>query len=86
MGRRGALLLSTIFHVIAALLVVYGGMYAGFGQWYWIGSCVFIGLLIYQHILVKPDDLSKVNLAFMTTNGIASVIFSVFVLLQLFLG
>ena len=85
MGRRGALILSTIFHFIAALLVVYAGMYAGFGKWYWLGCMLFIGLLIYQHMLVKPNDLSKVNIAFMTTNGIASVIFSGFVLLELFL-
>jgi 4-hydroxybenzoate polyprenyltransferase len=45
-----------------------------------------MGLLIYQHRLVKPNDLSKVNRAFFTTNGIASVVFAVFVLLDLFIG
>jgi len=39
--------------------------------------------LIYQHTLVKKDDLSRVNLAFFTTNGIASVIFGIFVILEL---
>ena len=42
-------------------------------------------LLIYQHLLVKPNDLGKVNLAFFTTNGIASVLFAMFVILDLFL-
>ncbi|HEY6161210.1 MAG TPA: UbiA-like polyprenyltransferase [Bacteroidia bacterium] len=84
LGRRGALILSTVFHLISALLVVYAGFLAQFDLWYWIGTSIFIGLLVYQHLLVKPDDLSKVNLAFMTTNGIASVIFCVFVLLELF--
>jgi 4-hydroxybenzoate polyprenyltransferase len=46
---------------------------------------VFAGLLIYQHLLVKPNDLSKVNIAFMTTNGIASIVFAVFVILDLML-
>jgi 4-hydroxybenzoate polyprenyltransferase len=47
---------------------------------------VFIGMLIYQHSIVKPTDLSKVNIAFMTANGIASVVFAVFVLLDIFLN
>jgi 4-hydroxybenzoate polyprenyltransferase len=45
---------------------------------------VFAGMLIYQHSVVKPDDLRKVNLAFMTANGIASVVFAVFVISDLF--
>jgi 4-hydroxybenzoate polyprenyltransferase len=84
LGRRGALALSTVFHAISAALVIYAGVYAAFDLWYWAGAVVFCGLLVYQHLLVKPNDLSRVNLAFMTTNGIASVIFCVFVLLELF--
>ena len=41
---------------------------------------IFIGMLVYQQSIVKPYDLSKVNLAFMTANGIASIVFSVFVI------
>jgi 4-hydroxybenzoate polyprenyltransferase len=51
---------------------------------YWTGVAVFIGMLIYQHSIVKPNDLKKVNLAFMTANGIASVIFACFVIADLF--
>jgi 4-hydroxybenzoate polyprenyltransferase len=47
---------------------------------YWIGAAIFIGLLIYQHTLVKVNDISKINLAFGTTNGIASVVYAVFVI------
>ena len=47
-------------------------------------AAIFIGMLIYQHTLVKPTDLRKVNLAFMTTNGIASVVFAIFVITDLF--
>ena len=67
-------------------LIFYAGIYGNFGIWYWIGVGIFCALLIYQHILVKPNDLSKVNMAFFTTNGIASVVFAVFVLLDLFLN
>jgi 4-hydroxybenzoate polyprenyltransferase len=83
-GKKLTLLLSDLFHVFSAGLVICAGIYAHFGILYWIGTAVFTGLLIYQHRLVKPDDLSRVNLAFMTTNGIASILFSVFVLLELF--
>ncbi|HEV7231128.1 MAG TPA: UbiA-like polyprenyltransferase [Bacteroidia bacterium] len=86
LGKRNTLILSDVFHVLSALLVISAGLYAGFGIWYWIGTAIFTGLLIYQHLLVKPDDLSRVNLAFMTTNGVASVLFSVFVLIELMLS
>jgi 4-hydroxybenzoate polyprenyltransferase len=42
-------------------------------------------MLVYQHSIVKPNDLKKVNLAFMTANGIASVIFAIFVIADLFI-
>ena len=44
---------------------------------------MFSILLIYQHTLVKIDDLSKINLAFFTTNGVASIIFGTFVIIEL---
>jgi 4-hydroxybenzoate polyprenyltransferase len=84
LGKKGALMLSNVLHVISASFVIYAGWYAHFNTWYWIGTVIFISMLIYQHTLVKPNDLSKVNLAFATTNGIASVVFSVFVLIDLF--
>ncbi len=83
LGLRGSLFLSALSHLIAAGLVILAGYLAHFGSWYWTGAGLFIALLIYQHRLVKPDDLSKVNLAFMTTNGIASLLFAFFVILEL---
>jgi 4-hydroxybenzoate polyprenyltransferase len=85
LGKKGALTLSSMLHICSALCVIYAGYYAHFNLWYWIGVLFFCCLLTYQHLLVKPNDLSKVNLAFFTTNGIASVIFAVFVLLDLYL-
>ena len=83
-GKTKALRISELLHLLAASCVVYAGIYGHFGILYWCGVAVFIGLLIYQHILVKPNDLSKVNMAFFTTNGIASVVFAIFVILDLF--
>lgn len=53
------------------------------GLLFWTGAGVFTALLIYQHFLVKHDDLSKVTLAFGTTNGIASVFFASMVIIDL---
>jgi 4-hydroxybenzoate polyprenyltransferase len=67
------------------MFVVVAGWLSGFGILYWIGATLFSGLIIYQHTLVKPDDLRKVNIAFATTNGIASLVFAVFVVTELIL-
>jgi 4-hydroxybenzoate polyprenyltransferase len=85
-GKTKALRISELLHLLSAVFVIAAGIYGNFGLWYWIGVGVFCALLIYQHLLVKPTDLSKVNMAFFTTNGIASVVFAVFVLLDIFLN
>ncbi len=84
-GKRKALIISTFLHMITAFTVLFAGYYAGFGWFYYIGSGIFISLLIYQHKLVKPNDISRVNRAFGTTNGIASVVFAIFFLLEVLL-
>ncbi len=83
LGKKRALLLSTILHIICAVIVIIAAIMGNFGWLHWIGAIAFIGLLFYQHLLVKPNDLSKINLAFFTTNGVASVIFGIFVILDL---
>lgn len=85
LGIKKALLLSVFLHILCGLLIVYTGFSGHFGLYYWIGTLVFLSLLTYQHFLVKPNDLSKVNLAFFTTNGIASVVFGGFVVLDVLL-
>lgn len=85
LGKTKALKVSQLLHGLSAIAVVAAGIQGNFGGWYWAGIAVFIGMLIYQHSIVKPTDLSKVNIAFMTANGIASVVFAVFVLLDIFL-
>lgn len=83
LGRKGALNLSNMLHLITAALVIFIGFQLH-GEWlYGLGASIFIGLLAYQHYLVKPNDISKVNMAFATTNGIASVVFAVFVVLEI---
>ncbi|HTS43918.1 MAG TPA: UbiA-like polyprenyltransferase [Puia sp.] len=85
LGKASALRVSELLHLLSTACVVTAGLYGTLGWWYWIGVAIFTGMLIYQHALVKPNDLSKVNLAFMTANGIASVVFAIFVIADIFL-
>jgi len=78
LGKRGALNLSIFLHFISIGLIFIFGVLSGLGILFWIGSIIFFVILIYQHFLVKPNDLSRINLAFFTTNGVASVIFAIF--------
>ena len=84
LGKRKALSLSVILHGISAIFIILPGIMADFGILYWPGAFIFISLLIYQHSLVKPTDLSKVNIAFFTTNGIASIVFALFTIGSLY--
>jgi 4-hydroxybenzoate polyprenyltransferase len=84
-GRKRALAISTLVHFITFILVLLAGFTGKGGFLFWTGAFIFTILLIYQHRLVKHDDLSKVTLAFATTNGIASILFAIFVILDLIL-
>jgi 4-hydroxybenzoate polyprenyltransferase len=83
-GRRNALMISSILHSLTFLLVITSGLLGKSGYFYWAGALLFSSLLLYQHLIVKHDDLSRVNLAFGTTNGIASILFALFVIIDLF--
>lgn len=86
LGKAKALLVSEVLHLLSAAVVIAAGKFGSFGWLYWIGVLVFIGMLVYQHSIVKPTDLRRVNLAFMTANGIASVVFAIFVITDLFMN
>jgi len=84
-GGDKALKIARVFHVVSASFIVAAYCIGVFHWLYLIGMMVFIGMLIYQQSIVKPNDLSKVNLAFMTANGIASIVFSIFVISSIIL-
>ena len=84
-GKSKALRVSELLHLFSAAFVISAGVYGKFGISYWIGIAIFAGMLVYQHSIVKPNDLRRVNLAFMTANGFASVVFAAFVLFDLFI-
>lgn len=83
LGAKKALMVSRFLHLGSGALVICAGIYGHFNFLYWIGASVYISMLIYQHRLVKPDDLSRVNIAFINTNSIASICFAIFTILAL---
>ena len=86
LGVKKGLWFSRFLHLIAIVLIIVIGSQNNFQYLYWIGSLLFIGLLFLQHSIIKEDDFSKINIAFFTTNGVASIIFCVFVLLDIFIN
>jgi len=80
LGKVKGLRVSELLHVLSAACVIIAGVYGHFHWLYWGGVAIFVSMLVYQHSVVKPTDLRRVNLAFMTANGIASVVFAVFVI------
>jgi 4-hydroxybenzoate polyprenyltransferase len=84
LGQAGALNLSRCLHVAAFGLLILFGILLHLSIIYWLGVSAFGFFLIYQHRLVRLGDLSRVNLAFFTSNGIASVCFGILTLLAIY--
>jgi 4-hydroxybenzoate polyprenyltransferase len=82
-GRKKALAVSVIVHSLTFILIIVAGIVGKGNLFYWIGAIFFSALLLWQHLLVKPDELRRVNLAFQTTNGIASILYAIFVIFDL---
>ncbi|MBK8346281.1 MAG: UbiA family prenyltransferase [Saprospiraceae bacterium] len=88
-GTTKALRISELFHVLAGVVMT-GAMFYIHSQFplSWISVMaliLFLSLLLYQHLIIKPNDLSRVNMAFFTTNGIASVVFGALLITDLLL-
>jgi 4-hydroxybenzoate polyprenyltransferase len=83
-GKNAALALSRFLHLLSALLIFLPGYFINVGSFYWIGFASFAMLLAYQHSIIKAHDLSRINIAFFTTNGVASVIFALFFMLDFY--
>lgn len=83
LGKKRALQVAVTLHIACAIFLATAGFNGPFEYLYWLAYALFVAMLIYQHSLVKPTDLSKVNRAFMTANGIASVIFGILVVIDI---
>ena len=81
-GVEGAVRISQLLHAVTVVSLVAVGMATGAGWLYAVGVVVAAGLLLYEHSLVKPNDLSRLDAAFFTMNGVISIAFFVFVLAE----
>lgn len=81
-GIKNALIISTVFHVIAAVFILAAGLVLQLGVFYMVGVLVAVVILFYQHTLVRPDDLSKAGIAFFNLNGILSIVVFAFTFLD----
>jgi 4-hydroxybenzoate polyprenyltransferase len=79
-GERGAFLGARLFHLGTVALLVAAGLGLDVGVLYWLGVAAVAGLLAYEHSLVRPGDLRRLDTAFFTMNGVISVAFFAFVL------
>jgi 4-hydroxybenzoate polyprenyltransferase len=84
-GQDRAKWISRTLHFFSMTCLVYAGILGQFHFMYWTGICIFAILLIYQHSLIIRFGLQKVDLAFFTTNGIASILFAICTILDLLL-
>ncbi len=74
LGIRWALWVSSALHVIAVLLLFCLPLFTKMGHFYFVGVWIVVFIFIYEHAIVKPNDLSRVNLAFFTLNGMISLV------------
>jgi 4-hydroxybenzoate polyprenyltransferase len=81
-GERGAFAGARLLHVGTVLLLVAAGFGLDVGVFYWLGLAVVTALLGYEHSIVRPGDLRRLNAAFFTVNGVVSLVFFAFVALD----
>lgn len=83
-GRRNALIISAFSHFITLIiLALFGIMYSN-SIIYWTGFALFSSILIWEHLIIKPSDISRIDIAFATMNASGSVIFAIFTLIDMF--
>ncbi len=80
LGEAGAVIVSRVLHAVTILAFVAVGASWHAGLFYWAGVVVAAGILLYEHSLVKPHDLSRLDAAFFSMNGTLSITFFLFVL------
>jgi 4-hydroxybenzoate polyprenyltransferase len=81
-GEPGVFRGARAFHGVTIVALGVAGWGLGVGTWYWLGVVAVAALLLYEHLLVRPGDLRRLDQAFFTVNGVISVVFSGFVALD----
>ncbi len=78
-GERGVFRDARLFHAATVVLLAAAGLGLGVGILYWLGVGAVAALLVYEHSLIRPGDLRRLDAAFFTINGVISVVFCAFV-------
>ena len=81
-GVRGAFVAARVAHALTVVCLVAAGLGLDVDVFYWLGVTVVAALLAYEHSLVNPNDLRRLDAAFFTMNGVISVAFAAFVVLD----
>jgi 4-hydroxybenzoate polyprenyltransferase len=81
-GVRGVFGGARAMHLLTVAALVVAGLGLSVGVAYWIGVAAAAALLVYEHALVRPDDLRRLDAAFFTVNGVISIVFCAFVALD----
>jgi 4-hydroxybenzoate polyprenyltransferase len=81
-GVRGAFVGARLAHALTVVCLGVAGLGLPVGVFYWLGVAAVALLLAYEHSLVRPDDLRRLDTAFFTMNGVISVVFAAFVILD----
>ncbi|WP_457641892.1 UbiA-like polyprenyltransferase [Persephonella sp.] len=84
-GIKKAILFARVFHLSTFVFLLLTGYFGELGVIYYIGLLVLTAFLIYEHSLIKENDLSKINVAFFTINGYISIIYMIFVILDVYI-
>ena len=82
LGEVRAIRVARVMHVVSMGALILVGLVIHAEGWYWLGIVVASALLLYEHSLVSPGDLSKLDAAFFTMNGMISIAFFFFVLID----
>ena len=82
MGEASAIRVARILHILSVGSLAIVGVEIGAGWWYYVGTAIAAALLFYEHTLVTPGDLSKLDAAFFTMNGMISIAFFFFVVMD----
>lgn len=85
-GIKRALVVSALLHVFTVLFLVWMGLTLNLGYFYWLGVIIAVAILIYEHSLVSPTDLSRLDAAFFNMNGILSVLVFAFTFIDIMFG
>jgi 4-hydroxybenzoate polyprenyltransferase len=85
-GEHGVFVGARAFHIATVVLLVAVGLGLPVGAFYWLGVASVAALLAYEHLLVRPGDLRRLDAAFFTVNGVISVVFCAFVLADVLVG